>query len=398
MPLVMGLILSSENSVDFLKRHNLYPPDFELTTPVEVQESKNFNLVIRSTQHKSFIVKQNRVDSEGKTSGNLISEWIVQHLVNNFSDLDVIRPFISEVVLFDRTDSITVSVFHDQYIALDDYYENGQSYHPKVANRVGANVAKIHRATYQKQEYRAFLGQHCNLERAKQLPRFIKALNNLSPSVFGTTCPDGLDFYRLYQRFPSLNHAVLDLYDHLTPSCLTHGDLTLDNLIIDSQLELCADLDDIRPEQIKIIDWEFNFWSDPANDLGMLVSQYLSEWLDSLVVDPMLDTNTTLNFATCPLEKITPSLNALVQGYLESFPEILDHRCDFIRRVIQFAGIGIIDRLSYYVEYHYYFDNVDICKLQVAKNLLCSPEIGIKTLLGQTEAELLQQVHSDSFT
>jgi hypothetical protein len=124
----------------------------------------------------------------------------------------------------------------------------------------------------------------------------------------------------------------------------------------------------------------------------------LSEWLDSLVVDPMLDTNATLNFATCPLEKITPSLNALVQGYLESFPEILDHRSDFIRRVMQFAGIGIIDRLSYYVEYHYYFDNVDICKLQVAKNLLCSPEIGIKTLLGQTEAELLQQVHSDSFT
>jgi thiamine kinase-like enzyme len=398
MPLAMGLILSSENSVDFLKRHNLYPPDFELTAPIKVQESKNFNLVIRSTQHKSFIVKQNRVDSAGKTSGNLFSEWMVQHLVNSFSDLDPIRPLISEVVLFDRADSITVSVFYDEYMALDDYYEESQSYHPKVANLVGANLARIHCATYQKKEYRTFLGRYCSLERAKQLPRSIQALNNLGPNIFGTTCPDGLDFYRLYQRFPSLNHAVLDLYDHLTPSCLTHGDLTLDNLIIDSGLKLDSGIDNIRPKQIKIIDWEFNFWADPANDLGMLVSQYLSEWLDSLVVDPTLDTHTTLKFATCPLENITPSLQALVQGYLEIFPEILDHRCDFIQRVIQFAGIGIIDRLSYYVEYHHYFDNVDICKLQVAKNLLCSPEVGIKTILGQTEAELIKHIHSSSLT
>jgi Phosphotransferase enzyme family len=385
----MGLILSSENSIDFLKRKNLYPLDFELTTPVVIQESKNFNLVIRSSQYKSFIIKQNRVDSEGKTSGHLFSEWVVQDLINSFSDLDAIQPLISDVVLFDRTDSIIVSVFYDGYIALDDYYDTRQSYPPKIANRVGANLAKIHRTTYQKPQYREFLGRHCNLERAKQLPNFIQTLNSLSPRIFSHICPDGLDFYRLYQRFPSLNQAVLELYDNVTPSCLTHGDLTLDNLIIDAQLNQDSDAITIKPEQIKIIDWEFNYWADPANDLGMLVSQYLSEWLNSLVIDPNLDISTIISFATCPLEKITPSLEALMKGYLTIFPEILEHRSDFIRRVVQFAGISILNRLSYYVEYHHYFGNTDICKLQVAKNLLCSPEIGIKTILGQTEAELI---------
>ncbi|MGF1600579.1 MAG: phosphotransferase family protein [Thermosynechococcaceae cyanobacterium] len=384
---LMGLILSADNVVAFLKQSNVCSLDFQPIYPIITKESKNFNLVVRSALDKSFIVKQNRVNHEGKTSGNLFSEWIVQDLLNHFGDLRTIQPLMSEVVSFDRENSTIVSVFYDQYMALDDYYESHQSYHPKIADTIGVNLAKIHRATYQNQKYRDFLGRHCNLARAKELPRFIERLNNLSPSIFSESCPDGLDFYKLYQRFPSLNDTIVELYEHLQPSCLTHKDLTLDNFIVDSQIDLSLDAIDIRPEQIKIIDWEFNFWADPAEDLGMLVSQYLSEWLTSLVADPSLDLKTILSLATCPLEAITPSLEALLLGYLKAFPELLQHRSDFVNRVVQFAGIGIISRLSYYVEYHYYFGNEDICKLQVAKNLICAPEQAVENLFGNAVAE-----------
>ncbi|MEY2858616.1 MAG: hypothetical protein RLZZ74_2929, partial [Cyanobacteriota bacterium] len=88
------------------------------------------------------------------------------------------------------------------------------------------------------------------------------------------------------------------------------------------------------------------------------------------------------------LEKITPSLEGLLRGYLAVFPKILVDRPDFVGRIVQFAGISIIDRLTYYVEYHYPFDNQALCKLQVAKNLLCNPEKGIETVFGNMEAEL----------
>ena len=130
----------------------------------------------------------------------------------------------------------------------------------------------------------------------------------------------------------------------------------------------------------------------------MLVSQYLGEWLDSLVADRNLDLNTTLSLATCPLEKITPSLQALLNGYLTTFPKMLKDRSDFISRIIQFAGMGIINRLSYYVEYHYPFDNEALCKLQVAKNLLCYPEKGIKTIFDTTEAELINNFYPKALT
>ncbi len=384
----MGFILSAENVVDFLKQQQICPPDFQPTVPVICKESKNFNLVVPSSDRTSFFVKQNRVDSGGKTSGNLISEWLVQELINNFSDLASIQPLISEVVLFDQSNSVLVSVFYDQYISLDDYYETHRNYHPQIAQTIGINLAQIHRITYQQPQHREFLGQYINLDYSTRPPSFLRKLNSPSPSIFGELCPDGLDFYKLYQRFPSLNQAVVELYNHRQPACLTHNDLKLDNFLIDTCLTTDADLAQIIPEQIKIIDWEFIYWDDPAADLGTLVSKYLAEWLNSLVADPNLDLNTILSLATCPLEKITPSLEALLGGYLATFPEILKYRSDFIKRVVQFAGIEIIDRLNYYAKSHYHLDNEALCKLQVAKNLLCDPEKAINTIFGITEAEL----------
>jgi thiamine kinase-like enzyme len=382
----MGLVLSADNVVNFLKNQNLCSPDFQPDFPVICKESRNFNLVVQSQNSNSFLVKQGRIDSQGKTSTMIGLEWLVQKLINSFSDLAAVQPLISETLMFDNSNSILVSTFYDNYIALDEYYKNQQSYHPQIAHVVGANLAQIHRLTYQKPEIKNFLSQHFDIERAKKPPYFIRKLNNLTPSLFSQICPDGLDFYKLYQRFPSLNQAVLELYEHVQLQCVTHNDLTLDNFIVDVKVD--PELMNIEPPQVKIIDWESFYWGDPARDLGMIVSQYLGEWLNSLVADANLDLNTILSLATCPLETITPSLGGLMRGYLDIFPEILVERPDFLTRIVQFAGIGIIDRLTYYVEYHYPFDNQSLCKLQVAKNLLCYPDKGVETMFGNISQEL----------
>ena len=385
----MGLILSSDNVVNFLKEHGVCPPDFTVTSPIVCKESRNFNLVVRGDRN-SYLIKQKRVNILEKVSGQLITEWLVQKLIDNFSGLAFMQKLISQVLLFDYLNSTIVLAFYDDYLALDEFYVTRKIYDYRIASTIGSHLAKIHRATYQQQPYREFIGQYIVPNFTQQQPTFIKQLNSPSPGIFAEICPDGLNFYRLYQRFPSLDRAVMELYDNLKPACITHNDLTLDNFIINPQFDF--DSEAIEPK-IKIIDWELLDWGDPAIDLGMLVSQYLGEWLDSLVADRNLDLNTTLRLASCPLEKIAPSLRALLRSYLYQFPEILVLRSDFVRRIVQFAGIGILDRMSYYIRRHDHFHNGSLCKLQVAKNLLCNPEEGILTLFDITEAELIEEAY-----
>jgi hypothetical protein len=131
-----------------------------------------------------------------------------------------------------------------------------------------------------------------------------------------------------------------------------------------------------------VIDWERASWGDPAFDLGMLISSYLQLWLNSLVISRTLSIETSLKLATIPLEKIQPSLKSLIQNYLEIFPEILEIRPDFIERVIQFAGLGLIQQIQAMIQYHKVFGNLGIAMLQVAKTLLCRPQASITTVFG----------------
>lgn len=386
----MELILSSENVVDFLKEHTLCSLDFQPVAPIARQEGTNFNLVVKSVDPRSFLVKQNRVANDGRTFGSLAAEWLVQETIDNFSSLSEIQPLVSKVVLFDRPNGILVSIFYDDFIALDRLYQAKMSFDPRIARIMGKNIAVIHGASYRQQQQREFLARYIKLDEVDLRPNFVRRLNNLDPSVFTRICPDGMAFYRLYQRFPSFEQAVNELYEQIQPTCLIHNDLTLDNFILDRRVDLDSDSMEIEPEQLKIIDWERITWGDPAVDLGMVISEYVGGiWLGNLIAEGNLDINTMLSLAIFPLETITPSLKAFLQGYLAQFPQIASDRPDFLRRVVQFTGIGILNRLSYHVEHHYPFHNNSLCKLQVAKNLLCCPQQGIETIFGATEAELL---------
>ena len=382
----MQLILSSENVVEFLKQHNLCQSDFQTTAPIVCKEGTNFNLVVESTDG-DFLVKQNRLDSQGQTKASPNAEWVVQALIDTF-DLTAIQPLVSQVLWLDSPNCILVSVFYGNFHALDRFYDIYRAFPASITDRMGRNLALIHKSTCAQVPQQEFIGRYFDLNRAKELPGFVQRLNRLSPHIFSIICADGLEFYRLYQRFPSLNQTVLKLYAEIQPACLIHNDLTLDNFILDRKLD--PNSTEIEPEQIKIIDWERAKWSDPAIDLGMVLAEYVGGiWLGNLVVDRHIDLNTMLSLATYPLETLVPSLRSFVRGYLTEFPQILSYRSDFVRRVVQFAGIGILDRLTYHMEHHYHFDNNSLCKLQVAKNLICAPQQGITTLFGMTEAELI---------
>jgi 5-methylthioribose kinase len=214
-------------------------------------------------------------------------------------------------------------------------------------------------------------------------------LERISPEVFGRVPADGLKFFALYQRYDSLKEAIAELTTAFEPCCLTHNDLKLNNILLHNdweQILLRAEASD--SSIIRLIDWERCSWGDPAFDLGMLIGSYLLTWLSSLVVSKSIAIEDSLRMAMTPLEKLQPSIAALTRAYFGNFPEILECRPDFLKRVMQFSGLAIIIQIQAMLQYQKTFDNMSICMLQVAKGLLCRPQQLITTVFGVAASEI----------
>jgi thiamine kinase-like enzyme len=206
-------------------------------------------------------------------------------------------------------------------------------------------------------------------------------LERISPEIFGLVPADGLKFFALYQRYDSLGQAIAQLGSAFTPSCLTHNDLKLNNILLQNNWEQASN------PIVRLIDWERSAWGDPAFDLGTVIGSYVQIWLGSLVISNSLSIDESLRLAITPLDKLQPAIFSLIQAYFNQFTDILEHRPDFLQRVVQFAGFALIQQIQAMIQYQKSFGNTGIAMLQVAKTLLCRPEQSMPTIFG-TAAEL----------
>jgi HopA1 effector protein family len=195
----------------------------------------------------------------------------------------------------------------------------------------------------------------------------------------------------LYQRYEHLEQAIVELNHAFKPCCLTHNDLKLNNILIHNNWEqiIARSVVSDRAETItesecivRAIDWERWAWGDPAFDLGTPSGSYLKIWLSSLVINPDIDIATALSIAKTPLDLIQPSIASLTIAYLVEFPEIIERNPDFLSRVVQFAGLALIEQIRATIYYHEPFSNIGICMLEVTKTLLCDPVSSIPIVFG----------------
>lgn len=375
----MSLILSSENVIPYLKQQKVCPVDSQLAQSVVPEEYKNFNLIVKLTDGTNYIVKQERFNGKGEATGCLKYEWLINLLWENFTQLNPIQKSVSQPVHFDDENKILVLNYFAEYIPLSDFYRDNDDYPLAIAEALGTNLGQIHRLTFAKSEYQKFLAQYTSKRSAGETPNFLRGLARVGPGIFGNICADSIEFFKLYQKFPSLHQAVVKLHQDYQAVCITHNDLRFSNYLINNSG---------NSESLKLIDWEFFDWGDPALDLGTAIAKYLELWLDSLYIYSDTDFSVALSLATCPLEKIQPSLKAFIHSYLSQFSQILTIKPNYLQQATQFAGLSLIKHLQQNAEYHQPFDNRAICTMQVAKSLLCYPEQSIVTVFGSKLTEL----------
>lgn len=381
----MTFLLNSHNVFDYLADRDLCNHLKQSLDKVEPVAAKNFNLLVTFANGRKLLVKQERHNQEGKAAGEFLSEWRIQEFLQEFPELNHLRPLLPEVLHFDRENSIIVFRYLDDYRDLIDLYITENSFSGKIAMAIGTFLATIHRETFTCQKYQDFFCQSQHNLKFAQVTDLILGLERIGPEIFGSVPADGLKFFALYQRYDSLGQAIAQLGSAFAPSCLTHNDLKLNNILLQKDWEQSS------KGIVRLIDWERSAWGEPAFDLGTIISSYLQIWLGSLVISKSLSIEESLRLAMTPLEKVQPSIATLTQAYLHTFPEILEHRPDFLQRVVQFAGLALIQQIQGMIQYQKSFGNGGIAMLQVAKTLLCRPEQSTPTIFGATAAELAQK-------
>ncbi|MEH2390464.1 MAG: phosphotransferase [Nostoc sp.] len=385
----MVLSLSSHNVIQYLQDAGLCSSEDDASDKSELPGSSknNFNLLVTLTDNRKLLIKQERnVNNKDAAPHDLFQEWLFHQLLQQFPVLGNISAIAPLVVHFDEENSILVRNYLSEYLELAIFYHNNDIFPQQIASAIGTTLAGLHRATYNRREYRDFMATAPEGEFRYGFYNPAQGVESIGPEIFGTVPMDALKFYLLYQQSESLESAIADLAYDWNPCCLTHNDLKLSNILVHSRWEK---LDNCL---VRLIDWEACSWGDPAFDLGTLLASYLGIWLKSLVVDPTIELEESLHLALTPLEILQPSIVALIRAYINAFPMILEYRSDFILRVIQFAGLALIHQIQDMITCRKSFNNADTCMLQVAKSLLIMPQQAILTIFGISESEILNPV------
>lgn len=387
----MAFSLSSQNVPQYLLDLGLCTQEDLGNLKIEPKHLKNFNLLVSLRDRQKLLVKQERRGQDGQTANEFFNEWQFHQLLQNFPELSLLAASVSEVAHFDETDSIMIYDYLVDYEDLEAFYARQEHLFPTIiAASIGKILATLHRETLNRQACCEFISQTPEGKNRIVFGNPAQPMERIAPEIFGMAAPDHLKFFALYQRYDSLEAAIVKLNDHWQPCCVVHNDLKFNNILLHKEWAQYNSTSPILNEGvIRLIDWERCGWGDPICDLASMLSNYLLVWLGSMVVDSSINLEESLRLARTPLELLQPSITTLTQTYLSHFPEILEHRHDFLERLVQFTGLALLTQVRGRLEYQKILGNTGICMLQVAKSLLCRPEQSVFSIFGMSEAELL---------
>jgi len=384
----MLLKISSNNVCQYLIDVGLTKEkDIEIIT-IEPHLSNSWLIVLKDG-HK-LILKQKHYLQDENTDDRIFKEYLLHQFLSSSKDLNYAHSLTLEVVYFDAINSIIIYSARD-YINLEDYYKIQESFSSTtIAKLIGTTLAVLHLETLNSQNCYNFMNDNVEGKFSYQFPYPIYLQDRLEPETFFTLPPEAYKFISLYQRSENLKAAVKELVFSHSHCCLTHNNLRTSNILIPTQeINILSQAENSKQSIIRLINWESSSWGDPASDLGAAIAGYLLFWLNSLIVHPAIELEKSLQLSTVPLESIQPLIVALTRAYISNFPEILEYCPDFLKRLVQFAGLSLIYSVLALIDSFKGFNNQSICRLQLAKNLICKPEKSFISVFGMTELALL---------
>ncbi|MEH2398126.1 hypothetical protein [Nostoc sp.] len=376
----MAIKLNYKNLFDYLIDAAICQKEDLDSLKVDVN-SKTFHWLIELNKNQGkLFVKQLPHFSTLDNDVRVYKEWKLYNFLQSHKALDYVSSLTPEIRHFDDSNSILIYKCPNDSITLQSCYENQTTFPIVLAELVGTTLAKLHSQTMSSQECYTFLTEleECKLKYQLPYPDYLSnyLISRIEPESLKKTQAVCWRFLGIFQQSEAVREIVTELVLNHRHCCLTHNNIQFQKIFIPGHWEkLKSEIQDSDKSLIKIVDWEACSWGDPACDLGKAILGYFLFWLNSMIVHPAIDIKKSIQLATIPLEVVRPSIVAMTKAYINTSPKILEDYPNFLKRVIQFAGLGLIYQLltEFQLQPEMALSHQELYFF-IAAQLLCKPE------------------------
>jgi thiamine kinase-like enzyme len=204
----------------------------------------------------------------------------------------------------------------------------------------------------------------------------ILSLHQSSLEVLRGMSSAGVQLIKLFQRQEQLAELLDGLQEEWSAHCVVHGDVRGDNFLI--PIGSVSG----RKRPLKIVDFEYACLGDPAWDVGSVLAEYLSFWLLSIPFTAVGQPDRFLDVASCPLEKIQPSIRSFWRRYASSTGLKRSKSDEWLLLAVRYCGARLL-HMAFEMTYLSTSIAANVVGLlQVGLNILQQPEKAAVQLLG----------------
>lgn len=331
---------------------------------------KNRNIKVIRNHNQSYLLKQPNTASH-ESRKTIQREASIYTLAQEDSDFKSFSAIVPRILKFDPRLDLLITEFVTNGKSLNDYiYDTSITELPNIlASTLGEVIATYHRT----------FAKCSNSPQLSFLPRTFPStlyLSHPGPEILSRLSSANLKLLKLMQQHSELSNLFENLVNNWHVQTLIHGDIRWDNI-------LAFFLNDHNSTvQIKLVDWEFADFGDPAWDIGSVFHDFILFWLYSLRGTANETIEQLLAHAHHPLRDVQSDIRTFWHTYTKVLGINDRESNELLYRSTKYCAVRLLQTV-----YESSFDetelsNMSIYMVQLSTNILIDAGSAIAHLLG----------------
>ena len=335
---------------------------------VTTTRSRNYNFrVMRRGGHGLFVKQASPYEEQTRITLNREAAWY--QAVHNSELFETLRKYLPMYEGYDPDYPMLVIELIQEGISLREYHNQTRLFPVEIGQLLAEALTACHSITAS-----VISKQDVNLFQF-QFP-WILAVDMHSRVFNNALSPANTELLNIIRQEPEFERVLTELRNRWQQDVLIHGDMKWDNCIV------YLNVDNGAPSSIKLVDWETFGLGEPSWDIGAIFHAYLAYWIWSMPVTDNSTTSQMIDNARFPIEIMQPAIQAFWQKYCEELQLSEPHTRHLLVDSVMFSGARLLQ-----TTYESMFQSMQltphaIYMVQLAQNLLMSPEEAIEILLG----------------